>query len=41
MEGGAVRIGLGYVNGVKEADVRAMVAERERLALARADLARR
>jgi len=26
----AVRIGLGYVNGVKEAEVRALVAERER-----------
>ncbi len=28
--GGAVRIGLGYVNGVKEAEVKALVAERER-----------
>src|SRR5204862_7522532 len=26
----AVRIGLGYVNGVRETDVRALVAERER-----------
>ena len=29
-QGGAVRIGLGYVNGVKEAEVEALVAERER-----------
>ena len=28
--GGAVRIGLGYVNGVKETEVKALVAERER-----------
>jgi error-prone DNA polymerase len=29
-EDGAVRIGLGYVNGVRDAEVKAMVAERER-----------
>jgi error-prone DNA polymerase len=29
VEDGAVRIGLGYVTGVKEAEVRAMVAERD------------
>src|SRR4051794_28216024 len=28
-EGSAVRVGLGYVNGVREEEVRAMVAERE------------
>ncbi len=28
--GGAVRLGLGYVNGAKEVDVRALAAERER-----------
>src|SRR4051812_33870503 len=30
VEGASVRIGLGYVNGVREEEVRAMVAERER-----------
>ncbi len=30
VEGGAVRIGLGYVNGVRGQDVKAIVAERER-----------
>jgi error-prone DNA polymerase len=30
VEGGAVRIGLGHVNGVREADVRGLAAERER-----------
>ena len=30
MEHGAVRIGLGYVNGVREAEVKALVAERGR-----------
>ncbi|MBA3358182.1 MAG: DNA polymerase III subunit alpha, partial [Thermoleophilaceae bacterium] len=30
VQSGAVRIGLGHVNGVKEAEVRALVAERDR-----------
>ena len=30
VQGGAVRIGVGYVNGVKEAEVKALVAERGR-----------
>jgi error-prone DNA polymerase len=29
VEGGAVRVGLGYVNGVREAEARALVRERE------------
>ncbi|MEJ7788545.1 MAG: error-prone DNA polymerase [Thermoleophilaceae bacterium] len=41
-KGGAVRVGLGYVNGVREAEVKALVAERDaRPYISIADLAAR